>query len=106
MKLLLRSHTWFVVLALAAGCGSGSKPEGGAPGGGRAAGGFAMPVEVAALTPKPVEQTTDFVGTVKSRHSITIQPQVEGFLTRIEVKSGDRVAPGKVLMEIDAGPQQ
>jgi RND family efflux transporter MFP subunit len=43
---------------------------------------------------------------VKSRRSTTVQPQVEGFVTRILVRSGDRVRPGTPLMQIDAGMQQ
>jgi RND family efflux transporter MFP subunit len=46
------------------------------------------------------------VGTVKSRRSTTVQPQVEGFVTRILARSGDRVRPGTALMDIDAGMQQ
>ncbi|HEX7778117.1 MAG TPA: efflux RND transporter periplasmic adaptor subunit [Vicinamibacterales bacterium] len=58
------------------------------------------------LESKPVEQVGEFVGTVKSRRSTTIQPQAEGFLTRIRVKSGDRVKPGTVMFDIDATTQQ
>ncbi len=65
-----------------------------------------MPVEVVTLALKPVEQTTEYLGAMKSRLSTTVQPQVEGFLTRILVRSGDRVAPGTALMQIDAGMQQ
>ena len=65
-----------------------------------------MGVEIVTLEPKPVEQMTEFVGTIKSRQSTTIQPQVEGFITRIRVKSGDRVAAGATLMEIDSRVQQ
>jgi RND family efflux transporter MFP subunit len=65
-----------------------------------------MPVEVVTLKPHPVEQTTELVGTVKSRRSTTVQPQVEGFVTRILVRSGDQVAPGTPLMQIDARGQQ
>ena len=65
-----------------------------------------MPVEVVTLVERPVEQTTEFVGTIKSRRSTTVQPQVEGFVTRILVRSGDRVRPGTALMLIDAGMQQ
>jgi RND family efflux transporter MFP subunit len=65
-----------------------------------------MPVEIVTLEAKPVEQTGDFVATVKSRRSTTIQPQAEGFLTRIVARSGDRVKPGAVLFEIDATTQQ
>jgi RND family efflux transporter MFP subunit len=83
--------------ALAVACG----------GGGRGAGGFpALPVEVATLAARPVEQATDFVGVVRSRRSTTVQPQVEGFVTRILVHSGERVAPGATLMEIDVRMQQ
>jgi RND family efflux transporter MFP subunit len=64
------------------------------------------PVEAVALTQKPVERTNEFVATVKSRRSTTIQPQVEGFVTRIAVQSGQRVGRGTVLMQIDSGRQQ
>jgi RND family efflux transporter MFP subunit len=93
----------FACLALVA-CGQ-STPDGQGPGG--PPGGMpAMGVEVVTLATKPVEETTEYIGTVKSRRSITIQPQVEGFLTRIAVRSGDRVRSGTVLMEIDAGRQE
>jgi len=65
-----------------------------------------MPVEVLTLAEKPVEQTSDYVATLKSRRSTTIQPQAEGFLTRIAVRSGDAVRQGAVLFEIDSAPQQ
>jgi RND family efflux transporter MFP subunit len=67
---------------------------------------MAMPVEMVTLEPRPVEQVGEFVGTVKSRRSTTIQPQAEGFLTRIRVKSGDRVNPGTPMFDIDATTQQ
>jgi RND family efflux transporter MFP subunit len=65
-----------------------------------------MPVEAVTLATRPVEQTTEFVGTVKSRRSTTVQPQVEGFITRIVARSGDRVGAGAPLMEIDPRMQQ
>jgi RND family efflux transporter MFP subunit len=65
-----------------------------------------MPVEVITLEPRPVEQTGEFVGMVRSRRSTNIQPQAEGFLTRILVSSGDRVSAGAPLFEIDGTPQR
>ena len=65
-----------------------------------------MPVEVVTVAESPVEQTTEYVGTVKSRRSTTVQPQVEGVVTKIVVRSGQRVQPGTPLMQIDAGMQQ
>ena len=67
---------------------------------------MALPVDIVVLQPKPVEQVTEFVGTIKSRRTSTIQPQVEGLITHIHVKSGDRVKEGDDLMEIDSRPQQ
>ena len=65
-----------------------------------------MPVEVVTLTAKPVEQSTEFVASLKSRRSTTIQPQVEGFVTRVAVKSGQNVNRADVLFEIDSAPEQ
>jgi RND family efflux transporter MFP subunit len=87
-----------MVLAAAGGCrqradaGAGGRP--------------AVPVEAVTLVERPVEQTTEFVGTVRSRRSTTVQPQVEGFITRILVRSGDRVEPGAPLLQIDPRMQQ
>ena len=61
-----------------------------------------MPVEIVTLAAKPVEHSTEFVASLKSRRSTTIQPEVEGFITRIAVRSGQEVARGAVLFEIDA----
>jgi len=100
--------TFATLLALAGivGCGENAAAPGAAAGPGRGGPPMAMPVEITTLAPKPIEQVTEFVATIKSRHSTTIQPQVEGFITRIAVKSGDRVARGAVLMEIDSASQQ
>ncbi len=95
-------------VVLTSACGSAPEPAGGAAGaGGRGGrGGGAVPVELLTLAEKPVEQFSEFVGTVRSRRSVTVQSQVEGFITKIAVKSGDRVTPGTVLFEIDAASQQ
>ena len=85
------------IALLAVDCGGAPAARGGPP---------AMPVEVVTLAMRPVEQTTEFVGTVKSRRSATVQPQVEGFVTRILVRSGARVAPGAALLEIDPRMQE
>src|SRR5579859_8257251 len=54
----------------------------------------------------PVPRVDEYVATVKSRRSASIQPQVDGSLTRIMVKSGDHVRAGQVLMTIDPLKQQ
>ena len=95
-------RTWILAGLFLSACGGAPQGGPGGPGGGMPP----MPVETVILAPKPVEQTTEFVATLKSRRSSTIQPQVEGFITRIAVRSGDRVAQGAVLFDVDSAPQQ
>jgi RND family efflux transporter MFP subunit len=61
----------------------------------------AMPVAVqqVALTSVPISET--YVSTIKSRRSATMQPQIDGNITRILVTSGQAVKAGQVLMQID-----
>ena len=80
-------------VCLLAGCKSAPPPVAAAP--------QAMPVKVAPVTLAPVANTDTYVATIKSRRSATMQPQVDGNLTRIFVKSGDVVKAGQVLMQID-----
>jgi RND family efflux transporter MFP subunit len=92
-------------LGLSAACGGGA-PAGGQQAGAAGGGMPAMPVEIVTLQPKPVEQVSEFIGTIKSRRSTTIQPQAEGIITKIAVKSGDHVQAGMLILDIDAGPQR
>jgi RND family efflux transporter MFP subunit len=84
------------VLAGFAATGCQKKPAN--PGG---AGMHPMPVQTVAVALSPVPQTSEYVATIKSRRSATIQSQVEGKLTQIRVSSGDRVKAGQLLMEVD-----
>jgi RND family efflux transporter MFP subunit len=93
---------WVLASLVLSACGGASPGGGGAPGGGPPP----MPVEIVNLEARPVEQTTEFVAILKSRRSSMIQPQVEGFITRIAVRSGERVAQGATLFEVDSRPQQ
>src|SRR5437588_11001855 len=65
-----------------------------------------LPVKVETTNLAPVPRTDEYVATVKSRRSASIQPQVDGTLARILVKSGDHVNAGQVLMTIDPLKQQ
>jgi RND family efflux transporter MFP subunit len=66
----------------------------------------ALPVKTQTINLAPVPRLDEYVATVKSRRSASIQPQVDGSLTQILVKSGDHVRPGQVLMSIDPLKQQ
>lgn len=64
------------------------------------------PVTLATAAPVPVDDAAEYVATLKSLHSTTIQPQVDGQITQIFVKSGERVALGARLVQIDPRRQQ
>jgi RND family efflux transporter MFP subunit len=90
----------FVVLAFTTACGGGKEAK-------AAAGGpQAMPVKVETAKAQPVNDTTEYVATLKSRDSAVVMPQVEGIITQIYVHSGERVADGAPLMQIDPAKQQ
>ncbi len=65
-----------------------------------------LPVQTVAVTMEPVDQSSEYVTTIKSRRSATIDPQVSGTLTTIYVHSGDRVRSGQPLIEIDPRQQK
>lgn len=76
---------------------------------GAAPGGMQMPptpVELAVAKPSSVEDATEYVATLKSLHSTTVQPQIDGQITQIFVTAGQHVAAGARLIEIDPRRQQ
>jgi len=86
--------------AMLAGCGGKSQADNaaGAP--------PAMPVQVLVAEPRTITDTTEYLALLKSRHSAIINPQVEGQITKIFVKSGDRVNAGAPLLQIDPLKQE
>lgn len=77
-----------------------------AAGGGRGGPGGPAPVSVVTLQEKPIEEASEFIATLRSLRSTTIQPEVDGLVTRIFVKPGDRVRAGSPLLQINADKQQ
>lgn len=65
-----------------------------------------IPVKIEVARSVALTDTTEYVATLKSRDSAILMPQVEGQITEIRVRSGDRVSPGAVLMQIDPAKQQ
>lgn len=66
----------------------------------------ATPVRIQVARSVPVDDSSEYVATLKSRGSAAIMPQVEGHITAIFVRSGARVAAGAPLMQIDPVKQQ
>src|SRR2546430_9761867 len=86
------------LISLATACGdSSAKP---------AQGPADVPVKLQMAHSTTFNDTTDYVATLKSRDSAVIMPQVEGLVSQIYVHSGEHVAPGAPLMQIDPAQQQ
>lgn len=66
----------------------------------------ALPVQTVTVSSSPVPNWDEYVATIKSRRSATLNPQVDGNLTAILVHSGQSVKAGQVLMTIDPAKQE
>ena len=69
------------------GCGGGAKA-------GTPTGPQAFPVKTMTAQAETVPISTDYLATLRSRNAATLQPLVEGDITKIFVNSGDRVQAG------------
>jgi len=89
-----------VASAITSGCSgkAAQNPHAGGPAG--------MPVKVLEARAVPVDDASEYVATLKSRDSAVIMPQVEGQVVQIPVHSGEQVAAGSALIEIDPLKQQ
>jgi RND family efflux transporter MFP subunit len=97
-KSLLAASLAASVVAVGCSGNAAQNPHAGGPG--------AMPVKVLEAQAVPVDDASEYVATLKSRDSAVIMPQVEGQVTQIYVHSGERVAAGSALIEIDPLKQQ
>ena len=103
---VLRSLCVLCVLGVLGACNRGGAPgAGGAAGQGRGGPPPVTAVTIVTLQDQPIELSSDFISTVRSLNSTTIQPQVEGRVVKIYVKSGDQVRVGTPLVQIDQDKQ-
>ena len=112
----------FVIVCLIAGGGgyywwktqAGAKPTEAADksakkegkGAGKRGGGGPVTVRTVQVSRQSMPVVIDAVGTVESEHSVAVRPQVNGVLTKVLFKEGDRVKEGQALFNIDQRPMQ
>jgi RND family efflux transporter MFP subunit len=97
--------TALLLISSACNRGEGGAAPGAAGAGGRGGPPPATAVGIVTLQNHPLEVASEFISTVRSLHSTTIQPQVDGRVTRIFVKSGDAVRAGAPILQIDPDKQ-
>ena len=61
----------------------------------------AIPVRVVSVAQQDIPRFVSGIGSVLSLHSVVIRPQVDGILTRLQVKEGQLVKAGDLLASID-----
>ena len=61
----------------------------------------AIPVRVVSVAQQDIPRFVSGIGSVLSLHSVVIRPQVDGILTQLMVKEGQRVKAGDLLASID-----
>lgn len=76
----------------AAGPGPGARPGGG---------GGPVSVEVAQVRAMPLQDDAQAVGTLRSRQSVTLRPEVAGRIAQIGFAEGQRVRKGQLLVQLD-----
>ncbi|WP_411381109.1 efflux RND transporter periplasmic adaptor subunit [Pseudomonas sp. MPB26] len=67
----------------------------------RLAASAAVPVRVMTVVEQDLPRYVTGIGSVLSLHSVVIRPQIDGILTRLLVKEGQRVNAGDLLATID-----
>ena len=86
---------------VAASGGSG-KPAGGAPGAGPGGVGGGTPgVEVVQVGTMRLQDDAEAVGTLRSRQSVTLRPEVSGRVASVAFTDGARVRKGQLLVQFD-----
>lgn len=66
----------------------------------------ASTVKISTVQSGIIEDSSEFVANLESRRSVTLQPRVQGQVAQIFVRSGDTVAAGNPIMQLDPREQQ
>ncbi|MEH1818616.1 MAG: efflux RND transporter periplasmic adaptor subunit [Nostoc sp.] len=58
-------------------------------------------VKISTVQSGIIEESSDFIASLKSQRSVTLQPKIQGQVTQILVKSGDPVPAGAAILQVD-----
>ncbi|MBN3944141.1 efflux RND transporter periplasmic adaptor subunit [Nostoc sp. NMS9] len=62
-------------------------------------------VKISTVQSGIIEESSDFIASLKSLRSVTLQPRIQGQVTQILVKSGDPIVEGAAILQVDPTPQ-
>ncbi|MBF2066632.1 MAG: efflux RND transporter periplasmic adaptor subunit [Calothrix sp. C42_A2020_038] len=61
-----------------------------------------VPVKLAAVETGNLQETSQFVGSLEAPRSVVLKPDIDGRVTQIAVKEGDRVQVGQVIIRLQS----
>ena len=88
-----------VALVLLGSCGRGGQPA-------NADKPQDVKVKLASVESGTIDNSSEFVASLQSRRSVSLQPRIEGQVSKIFVSAGDEVAVGTPLLQVDPAEQQ
>ncbi|HAC62424.1 MAG TPA: efflux RND transporter periplasmic adaptor subunit [Cyanothece sp. UBA12306] len=59
------------------------------------------PVKLLTLKTQTIEDTSEVVGTIEARDTVVLKPEIEGRISQILVKEGDRIQQGQLIITLD-----
>ena len=66
----------------------------------------AFPVDVERLQEEPIEDSSEYVGTLDAQAGVSLQPEADGRVVQIFVSSGDSVAAGDPIVQLSSQGSQ
>ncbi len=89
------SQLFLVILALSliGACSHSHKPPG-------------IRIKLSSVQTATIEESSEFVASLQSHCSLTLQPLIEGQVAKIFVKPGDQVTVGTAIIQLDSAKQQ
>ncbi|RZJ07724.1 MAG: efflux RND transporter periplasmic adaptor subunit [Acidovorax sp.] len=88
-------------VAAVSGASNGTPAGGPGRGGAQGGGGRAVAVEAVPVRQMALRDDADAVGSLRSRQSVVLRPEVSGRITQLNFRDGQRVKRGQVLVQFD-----
>ncbi len=66
----------------------------------------AVPVKLSTVQTGTIEDSTEFIAQLVSRHSVELKPRIQGQVSEIFVRSGDSLPQGAEILQVDARQQK
>jgi RND family efflux transporter MFP subunit len=63
-------------------------------------------VKIASVETAIIDESSDFIANLEPQPSVKLQPRIEGQVTQIFVKSGDKVGQGTAIVQVNPKPTQ